>query len=89
MSPSAKIQSQLDTLIEQFVSAFPKLDEMADFSDIYPIVRNWPSAKRRLQRTHWRPLRVATDSAALEPLYAKLPARFLLCLSASSFLSMG
>ena len=52
MSISGKRQSRLGTLIEQFVSAFPKLDETADVAEI------------------------SSDGAELEPLYAKLPARF-------------
>ena len=77
MSPSAKSQSHLDTLLEQFISAFPKLDEMADFGDIYPIVAELAVGESdQLGRTRWRPLRTATSSAALDLLYSALPARF-------------
>jgi hypothetical protein len=67
-----------DNLIERFIASFNKLDEMADFPEINPLVRQFalgePDTYGRLL---WKPLKVPTDSSQLEPLLAKLPARFL------------
>ena len=65
-----------DNLIERFIASFNKLDEMADFPEINPLVRQFalgePDTYGRLL---WKPLKVPTDSSQLEPLLAKLPAR--------------
>ena len=50
---------------------------MANFPEINPLVRQFalgePDTYGRLV---WKPLKVPTDSPQLEPLLAKLPARF-------------
>jgi hypothetical protein len=66
-----------ETLLEQFVGTFDKLCEMAEYTDIYPIVAEFAvGAPDELGQTHWQPLKVSTDDHSLGALYAKLPARF-------------
>jgi hypothetical protein len=64
-------------LIERFIASFKKLDEMAESPEIYPMVRQLavgsPDSDGRLR---WEPLRKRTDPSQLDPLLAKLPARF-------------
>jgi hypothetical protein len=66
-----------EELIEQFIASFDKLDEMADFPEINPLVKEFavgsPDSYGRLR---WKPKKVRTDQSQLEPLSAKLPARF-------------
>lgn len=64
-------------LPERFVATFEKLDELVAFRETDPVAwelrvesldpRDWAS---------WRPIRTATEPGFLDPLYAKLPARF-------------
>ncbi len=65
-----------DDQIEQFIASFAQLDEMAEFPEIYPLVRQLavgsPDSYGRLR---WEPMKVRTDPAQLDPLLAKLPAR--------------
>lgn len=66
-----------DLLLEQFVAAFDKLDDMAASPEWSPIA--WELAvgdANELGWKRWQPLRVNTDPLMLEPLYAKLPGRF-------------
>jgi len=66
-----------EDLIERFIASFQKLDEMAEFPEIYPMVRQLavgnPDSDGRLR---WEPLRKRTDPSQLDPLLAKLPAKF-------------
>lgn len=66
-----------NVLIEQFIASFSKFDEMAVFREIDPIAAELGIGKNdTFDRIPWRPSRSATSKAALEPLYADLPARF-------------
>jgi len=66
-----------DELIERFIASFAKLDQMAEFPEIYPLVRQLAvGGLDSYGRLHWRPKKVQTDLSQLEPLLAKLPARF-------------
>ena len=66
-----------DGLIERFVASFEKLDEMAEFPEIYPLVRQLAVGSPDLYgRQRWKPMETRTDPSQLEPLLAKLPARF-------------
>lgn len=66
-----------ELLLEQFVAAFDKLDDMRASGEWSPVA--WQLAvgdADELGWKQWRPIRVATDRSLLEPLYAKLPGRF-------------
>jgi hypothetical protein len=66
-----------ETLLDQFVGTFDKLCEMAEYADIYPIVAELAVGEPdQLGQTPWKPLSVNTEGHCLDPLYAKLPARF-------------
>ncbi len=63
-------------LIDQFVASFKKLDEMTAF-DHDPIAIELASAEmNEFGFREWRAKEVNTNPAALDALYAKLPARF-------------
>jgi hypothetical protein len=64
-------------LIESFVASFSQLDEMSAIESINPI--GWQLSVCELNEygfKHWQPIRVDTPRAALERIYAKVPARF-------------
>jgi hypothetical protein len=66
-----------EELIAQFVATFEKLDDMIFFPDVDPIAAQLALSERdESGYNHWRPLRVTAEPAQLEPIYAKLPARF-------------
>ena len=66
-----------DTLLEQFVASFEKLDEMIVYGDIDPVaaeLAGGESDKSGLK--YWRPLKVSTDRSLCDLIYARLPGRF-------------
>jgi hypothetical protein len=64
-------------LIERFVASFDKLDEMAEFPEIYQLVGQLAvGGPDSYGRVRWRPKKVHTDHSQLEFLLSKLPARF-------------
>jgi hypothetical protein len=66
-----------DRLIERFVASFEKLDEMAAFGEIDPVVRQLAAGSPdQYGRLRWRPMKTQTDPSQLELLLTKLPARF-------------
>ena len=66
-----------DGLIERFVASFEKLDDLAEFPEIYPLVRQLAVGNPDpYGRQRWTPMAVRTDASQLEPLLTKLPARF-------------
>jgi hypothetical protein len=66
-----------EELIAEFVASFEKLDGMIFFPDSDPIAAQLAFGEPdELGYTHWRPMRVTVEPALLEPIYAKLPARF-------------
>jgi hypothetical protein len=68
---------QKDELIEQFIASFEKLDEMAEFPETHPLVRQFAvGSPDRYGRLRWRAMKVQTDPSHLDQLLEKLPARF-------------
>jgi hypothetical protein len=64
-------------LIDRFVASFEELDDMSANELLDPVA--WQLATGELDRygcKRWRPIRMNTARAALEPIYAKLPAAF-------------
>jgi len=64
-------------LIDTFVGTFEKLGDLWTSYELDPIA--WQLASGNLNEygfKEWRPIRVSTEPASLESLYAKLPARF-------------
>jgi hypothetical protein len=63
-------------LIERFVASFEKLDDLAAWDGYDPgtaqLVAGPPGP---YGERYWRPKKVSSEPAQLEPLYAKLPAR--------------
>jgi hypothetical protein len=69
--------ADLDLLVDRFVSTFERLDELWAFKEIDPIAWQISTGESdEFERRAWRPVRANTDPSALNPLYAKLPARF-------------
>lgn len=73
---SNKEQIRRQDLIDRFVASFDKLDEMTasahetiayQFASTEPDEHGW---------VEWRPKKVQTDHASLEPIYSKIPAKF-------------
>jgi hypothetical protein len=67
-----------DSLLEQFVTSFGKLDgDMCASREIFPIA--WElrdDESDEYGEARWRPAKLETSPSSLDPLYAKLPARF-------------
>src|SRR5215469_2156711 len=74
----SSIKKREAELVERFIATFEKLGEMRAVKELDPVA--WELAfgdpHPRLGHKHWRPIRVDTSSEYLEPIYAKLPARF-------------
>jgi hypothetical protein len=66
-----------ESLLAQYVASFEKLDEMCEFPDIYPITGALAiSGPDEYGMVVWRPRRTDAKPELLEPLRAKLPAKF-------------
>jgi hypothetical protein len=66
-----------DVFLSHYVASFEKLDELYEAPHIYPIAGALAIAEPdEYGRVAWRPRRTAPEPSLLEPLYAKLPARF-------------
>jgi len=75
MTSSAELRR--DLLLSQYVASFEKLNELTEFPDIYPIVGLLAtSGPDEYGMVAWRPRRTEPEPSLLEPLYAKLPAKF-------------
>ena len=63
-------------LIERFVASFGKLNEMAEFPKIHPLVQQLAvGSPDSYGRQRWRPMKIHSEASQLEPLRAKFPAR--------------
>jgi hypothetical protein len=68
---------QKSELLEQFVASFQQLDDMVVFEGTDPVaVQLAVGEPDSYSYRRWRPLEARSDPSLLEPLYAKLPARF-------------
>lgn len=66
-----------ELLLDQFVASFEKLDDMSVLEGLDPIAAQLAVGEPDgWGRRHWRPSRVAPARALLEPVYAKMPAKF-------------
>lgn len=75
MTSSAELQR--DLLLSRYVASFEKLGEMSGFPGIDPFARELATTEpAESGRVAWRPRREEPQPALLEPLYARLPARF-------------
>ncbi len=64
-------------LLEQFISCFPKHDDMSVFPELDSIAAQLSTRKpSEYGPLQWEPKRFATDLSALDALYENLPARF-------------
>ena len=74
---SSPAEFRRDLLLSQHVASFEKLDELSEFPEIYPVTGALAVSKPDgYDMVAWRPRRTDPEPALLEPLYAKLPARF-------------
>ena len=81
---------QPDELIEQFIASFEKLDEMAGFPEIHPLIRQLAvGSTDSYGGLRWRPMKMHTDASQLEPLRAKFLPDCLLSSSNSFCLTVG
>jgi len=73
-----KIRDYEQKLLKGYIGAFAKLDEMAliDHGLSLPELQLTTGEVDQYDRKIWRPMQIQTDPSALEPVYAKLPARF-------------
>jgi hypothetical protein len=73
-----KLREQHQQLLEKYIDSFAKLDELvlSDYGLHSPELQLGSGALTGYDAKLWRPMRVGTDPAFLEPLYAKLPAQF-------------
>jgi hypothetical protein len=63
-------------LLERFVASFEKMDDMAGFG-LDPVELQLSVGEPdEYGRKRWQPLKVTSEVALLEPIYARLPARF-------------
>lgn len=70
-------EQRRDNLLSQYIASFEKLDEMREFPNIYPITGILAISKPdEYGAVVWRPRRTAPEPELLEPIYARLPARF-------------
>jgi hypothetical protein len=70
-------ENRHDALLADFVTAWQKLDGFRVNDSLDPIAQQFAVNKDIPSGViSWRPVREAADPAALDPLYAKLPARF-------------
>ena len=64
-------------LLEQFVATFEKFDDMCTVQELDPVARQLKVGEPdEYGFIKWRPAKMSTDRKLLDPLYAKLPARF-------------
>ena len=73
-----KIKDYEQKLLAGYIASFAKLDEMDLYDDgvARPEMQLASGKIDEYDRKIWGPLRMETDSHALEPIYAELPARF-------------
>jgi len=68
---------QQDQLLDRFVASFEKLDEMVFDDFIGPIAAQLSVGEPdEFGRKHWKPISVTKAASYLDPVYARLPARF-------------
>jgi hypothetical protein len=66
-----------EDLLEQFVGAFGKLAEMAEFVTTHPVVAELAVGEpNEWGKVIWKPSKVTIAKENLDPVYSKLPARF-------------
>lgn len=64
-------------LLEEFVGAFGKFYELAEYVEVQPLVAELAvGPPDEAGHTRWQPAKIATDRCCLDPLYARLPAPF-------------
>jgi hypothetical protein len=64
-------------LLEQFVGCWEKLDRFSVDASLDPLASQFATGEEnQFSEKLWCPIPQATDRSMLEPLYAKLPARF-------------
>jgi hypothetical protein len=73
----SKTQVKDELLVERFVASFEKLDEMLVFEETDPVALQLAIGEPdQHDFRRWRPIKVNTETSALEPIYSRLPARF-------------
>lgn len=74
---TSQAELQRDLLLSRYVASFEKLGEMSGFPGIDPFTRELATTEpTESGMVAWRPRREEPQPALLEPLYARLPARF-------------
>jgi hypothetical protein len=74
---TSKTQMEMDSLVEEFVASFARLDGMETNKFENPVSLELAVEEaNEFGERHWSPARVTTDPSLLEPVYAKLPAKF-------------
>jgi hypothetical protein len=69
--------TRADELIERYIECFSKLDDMSVSAVNDPVASQLVSGEPgKYGEAYWRPRSVETPLAALDPIYAQLPARF-------------
>lgn len=73
---NSKEINRRQALIDKYVSAFPKFDEMTVFETDPVAIELAVGEPNKYGFRKWMPKKVDTDSAQLDQIYEKLPARF-------------
>jgi hypothetical protein len=67
----------MDELLSSYIQSFSKLNDLCEFPEIYPFVATLATGESGpYGMVRWKPHRSETHASLLEPIYAKLPARF-------------
>lgn len=66
-----------DPILDQYVASFARLDNLLDIETLSPVADELFTGERTEHGwKYWRPIEVHTELSMLDPIYAKIPARF-------------
>jgi hypothetical protein len=66
-----------DPILDQYTASFARLNNLLDIETLSPVADELLTGERtKYGWKHWRPIEVHTEHSALDPIYAKVPARF-------------
>ena len=66
-----------ELILDQYISSFERLDSLLDIETLGPVAEELFTGERtEYGWKRWRPIKVHSELSTLDPIYAKLPARF-------------
>jgi hypothetical protein len=67
----------MDELLSVYIQSFSELNDLCEFPEIHPFVAALATGESDPSgMVRWKPRRLETQASSLQPIYAKLPARF-------------